>query len=147
MIRKITSCCVDAGCDLVVQSLDTNHTLYKISDFNTQSNPYCYSMSRYCKPNIETYILFQEGDIKEKGRNGLNASALLAVVADHLSKNEENKDVVSAIDLIIEHLREQNTAKVDSGDIPKYAPCPCSASDKKCDAPLPSGVNTVTSVK
>ena len=60
-----------------------NH-LYKISGFNSDSNPVDPFGPDYGEPATHSTILFQNGPINEVGVNGVTHEALLAIVIDRL---------------------------------------------------------------
>jgi hypothetical protein len=73
-----------------------SRTVYRLSDFNTRSNPLCQNMARTCKPVTEVNFVFQWGPLQERGRNGVTAAALLAVVLDHLQGQEGDRAQLAA---------------------------------------------------
>ena len=127
------------GADIKVQRLDDSRTVYRLSDFNTRSNPLCQNMARTCKPVTEVNFVFQSGALQERGRNGVTAAALLAVVLDHLQGQGGDRALLAAnlIDEALGHLELRATERVTDGLDPIEAPCPCAAGDKKCSAPFP----------
>lgn len=129
------------GADITVQALDEFGTSYRLSGFNTRSNPLCVVMSRTCKPMVEYHVSFQSGKLEETGRNGVTAQALLAIVLDHLSKDGDQRAQTAAagVAAALEVLRARAQERVTEGLDPIEAPCPCNPGDKKCTAPLPAG--------
>jgi hypothetical protein len=128
------------GADIKVQRLDDSRTVYRLSDFNSRSNPLCQNMARTCKPVTEVNFVFQSGALQERGRNGVTAAALLAVVLDHLQGQDDQRAQTAAagVAAALEVLQARATERVTDGTDPIEAPCPCAAGDKKCSAPLPS---------
>lgn len=124
------------GADLDVHRLDEAGKAYSIRGFNTQSNPVCVSMARSCVPQTEAILTFQSGDLADVGRNGLSVQALLAVIADHLSKSSSRREtaarqfVEDALAALVQQSKDED---------PEQVPCPCKPNDKKCSAPLPAG--------
>ena len=128
------------GADIKVQRLDDSRTVYRLSDFNSRSNPLCQNMARTCKPVTEVNFVFQSGALQERGRNGVTAAALLAVVQDHLAGQDDRRSQAAAALVLdaIAAMKDRATERVTDGLDPIEAPCPCAANDKKCSAPLPS---------
>lgn len=58
---------------------------YRITGFNTASNPSDPFATRHGTPAEHATVLFQNGPINEVGVNGVTHEALLAIVADRLS--------------------------------------------------------------
>ena len=138
---ELTTHIAGTGADVTVQRLDESGTSYRISGFNTRSNPLCVVMSRTCKPVAEYHVSFQSGALQEKGRNGIMPQALLAVVLDHLGLHGDHYSL-EAFDLLDEAmalLKKRAQERVTDGIDPIEAPCPCAANDKKCSAPFPEG--------
>lgn len=88
MPRELTGHKVN-GCNdgLTVSVIDdpgsggANHH-YRISGFNTKTNPSDPFMARHGEPADYTTILFQNGPIKESGVNGLTHETLTAILID-----------------------------------------------------------------
>lgn len=60
-----------------------NH-LYRVTGFNTNSNPSCPFKALYGQSADHSTILFQNGPINEAGVNGLTHEVLLEIVSDRL---------------------------------------------------------------
>ena len=89
-MRELTDHRVNPANDkLKIEVLDepgaggANH-LYRISGFNTGSNPSDPFKALYGEPAAHSTIIFQNGPIAEAGVNGVTQEALLAIVADRL---------------------------------------------------------------
>lgn len=63
--------------------------LYRISGFDTTSNPSCPFQALYGKPATHSTVIFQNGPIGEAGVNGVTHEALLAIVIDRLRSFQE----------------------------------------------------------
>lgn len=80
-----------------------NH-LYRISGFNTFSNPADPYMTSHNLPGTYTTVLFQNGPIAEVGVNGITHEVLLAILEDRLAGFQagpyacvENEDALTFI--------------------------------------------------
>jgi hypothetical protein len=135
---KLDAHLAGTGADVQVQCLGIG--AYRISDFNTRSNPTCPVFALTHRGAVDVYLTFQHGDLAENGRNGITPQALLAVVADHLDASSDRRSEAAAYAVrdAIEILKARATERVTDGLDPIQAPCPCSARDKKCDAPMPT---------
>lgn len=74
---------------LTVQAVDEPgsggaHHHYRITGFNSASNPSDPFVARYGAAAEHSTILFQNGPIKEAGVNGITNEVLLAIVLDRL---------------------------------------------------------------
>lgn len=66
-----------------VGSGGANH-LYKITGFDSSSNPSCPWVARHGAPAIHSHVLFQNGPIGEVGTNGVTQEALIAILIDRM---------------------------------------------------------------
>ena len=90
-MRELTDHIVsgDQAVQLKVEVVDelgaggANH-LYRITGFNTRTNPSDPFVSQYGQPAEHATILFQNGPIKEAGVNGTTQEVLLSIVIDRL---------------------------------------------------------------
>ncbi len=89
-MRNITSHQVNpANEQLQISVLDepgsggANH-LYKITGFDSSTNPSCPWQKLHGSPAVHAHVLFQNGPIKEAGVNGITHEALLAILIDRL---------------------------------------------------------------
>lgn len=58
--------------------------LYKITGFDSTTNPSCPWKALHGAPAVHSHVLFQNGPIKELGVNGVTQEALLAIIIDRL---------------------------------------------------------------
>lgn len=89
-LREIESHRVNEANDrLRIEVLDepgpggANH-LYRVSGFNTESNPSCPFGKLYGKSADHAHVLFQNGAIGEAGVNGITHEVLIAILIDRL---------------------------------------------------------------
>lgn len=94
-MREITSHRVNPANDkLVLQVLDApgsggaNH-LYRVSGFDSATNPSDPWATMHGMPGKHSTILFQNGPIPENGTNGLTHEVLLAILIDRLTCFQE----------------------------------------------------------
>jgi hypothetical protein len=59
--------------------------LYKITGFNSATNPSDPWTAAHGQPAVHAHVLFQNGPINEVGVNGVTHEALLAILCDRLS--------------------------------------------------------------
>lgn len=85
--------------ELVIEVLDDPGAggachLYKVTGFDTSSNPSCPFVARYGEPAKHSTVLFQNGPIDEVGgANGVTHEALLAIIEDRLTMFQEGRFV------------------------------------------------------
>lgn len=89
-MRKLNSHKVN-GCNekLEIEVLDEPGSggachAYRVSGFDTTTNPSCPYTPLFGKPAIDARVLFQNGPIAEAGTNGVTHEALLAILIDRL---------------------------------------------------------------
>lgn len=58
--------------------------LYRITGFNTESNPSCPFQDLHGEPAQHSTVLFQNGPIKEAGVNGVTHEVLLEILIDRM---------------------------------------------------------------
>ena len=88
--------------DLKIEVVD-NHC-YRVSGFNTQSNPSDTLTSHYGKPATQAHILFQQGSVGEP--NGLTDSALMAIIVDRLESRHTDLLDVGAVGKTLDLARQ-----------------------------------------
>jgi hypothetical protein len=80
--------------------------LYRISGFDTGTNPSDPFTAAYGKPADHATVLFQNGPIPEKGVNGLTQEVLLAIVADRLRSFQSGPYACKANACALTHIEE-----------------------------------------
>ena len=89
-MRKLTGHKVNPANDVLdVEVLDEPGSggachLYRISGFNTATNPSDPFKARHGEPATYSTVLFQNGPIAEAGVNGVTQEVLLAILIDRL---------------------------------------------------------------
>lgn len=82
-----------------------NH-LYKITGFNTASNPSDPFTTSYGVPAVHSTVLFQNGPIKEVGVNGITQEVLLAITIDRLRSFQRGQYNCRENAIALTHLEE-----------------------------------------
>ncbi len=82
-----------------------NH-LYRVTGFNTGSNPSDPFVERHGLPAEHATVLFQNGPIAESGVNGLTHEVLLAIVADRLRSFQKGPYSCKANACALTHIEE-----------------------------------------
>ena len=115
-MRLITSHQVNPANDrLIIEVLDEPgaggaHHLYKISGFNTGTNPSDPFKDHYGKPAEHGHIIFQNGPIQEAGVNGLTHEALLAILIDRLQSFQAGPYACLENECALNHLKDGQEA-------------------------------------
>lgn len=113
-MREITSHVVDgdsANHQLKIEVLDepgagnANH-LYRISGFNTASNPSDPFTDEFGEPAVDMRRLFQNGPIKEFGVNGTTHEVETAILIDRFEGFQAGQYACDENGAILFHLRE-----------------------------------------
>lgn len=86
------------------RQLDGAHHHYRISGFDSSSNPSCPFKALYGEPARHSTVLFQNGPIGEVGVNGITHEALLAILVDRLSSFQEGKFACDENRVALEYL-------------------------------------------
>lgn len=109
--HKVNECNNELTIDVVDEpgSGGANH-LYKITGFNTASNPSCPFQKLYGEPAKHSTVLFQNGPIPERGTNGITHEALLAIVIDRLECFQAGPFACQENQLALEHVRAAQSA-------------------------------------
>ena len=63
--------------------------LYRVTGFDTTSNPSDPFVERYGEPAVHATVLFQNGTVPEVGRNGVTIEALLEIAHHRLAVLDE----------------------------------------------------------
>jgi hypothetical protein len=127
-MREITDHIVNpANEQLTIEVLDepgaggANH-LYRVSGFNTKSNPSDPFTEKHGEPAKYSTILFQNGPIAESGVNGLTHEVLLAILADRLRSFQagryacrENAIALTKIEEAQQWLQHRTRARMTRG--------------------------------
>jgi hypothetical protein len=79
--------------------------LYRISGFNTESNPSSPFEALCGKPAEHSTVLFQNGPIGEVGVNGVTHEALLAILIDRMQAFQKGPFACSENEMGLSHLR------------------------------------------
>lgn len=96
--------------------------LYRISGFNTQTNPGDFYVAKYGAPQTEAVRLFQNGPIKEAGVNGTTHEAELAILIDRLEcfqngpyASSDNEFALLGLRNALYHLQARTRARMARG--------------------------------
>lgn len=84
--------------------------LYKITGFNSKTNPSDPWAALHGEPATHSHILFQNGPILEAGTNGVTHEALLAILIDRLAAFQAGPFACPENEEALEHLREAQGA-------------------------------------
>lgn len=78
---------------------------YKISNFDSKTNPSDLFAARYGVGSTDLMLVFQNGPIKLVGVNGITHEALLAVLVDRLEGFQSGEYANADNDIALYHLR------------------------------------------
>lgn len=96
-----------------------SHNLYNVTGFNSETNPSDPYTLSYGSPATHTTVLFQGGDPKVNGVNGITMEALIAIAIDRLEgfqsgpfRDDFNQRALDHLNLAIKALDERTNHMV-----------------------------------
>lgn len=115
-MRELTGHKVNPANDVLkIEVLDepgaggANH-LYRLTGFNSGSNPSDPWVAAHGQPAQHSNILFQNGPIAEAGVNGITHESLLAILIDRLQSFQKGAYANSYNATALSHLEDAQTA-------------------------------------
>lgn len=87
--------------------------LYKITGYNSATNPSDPFTALYGKPSEHSTVLFQNGPIGEVGVNGVTHEALLAILIDRLQAFQNGPFANSYNATALSHLEDAQSALLE----------------------------------